>query len=172
MRVKVACRTMRYALREKLFAWGDDFTIQDETGTDVYFVDGKAFSLGKKLSFQDMAGNELAFIRQKLLSWGPTYEIFRNGELYATVKKQLFTFFKTKFEVDIPGPHDIHVEGNLLDHEYRFTRITDGAVVAMVSKKWFSWSDSYGIDVAEGEDDVLLLCTAVVIDQVCHESDD
>ena len=63
---------MRYMMKQKLFCWGDDFTIKDEAGTDRFFVDGKAFSLGKQLSFQDMQGQELAFIRQKLLAWGPT----------------------------------------------------------------------------------------------------
>jgi len=58
-------------MKQKLWSWGDDFTIKDESGLDRFFVDGRAFSLGDKLSFQDMAGNELAFIRQKLLAWGP-----------------------------------------------------------------------------------------------------
>ena len=59
---------MRYLMKQKLFCWGDDFTIKNEAGEDVFFVDGKAFSIGNKLSFQDMQKNELAFIRQKLLS--------------------------------------------------------------------------------------------------------
>ena len=77
---------MRYVMKQKLFSWGDDFTIQNEAGDDVYFVDGKAFSFGDKLSFQDMKGNELAFIRQKVLNWGPTYEIERGGKVVAVVK--------------------------------------------------------------------------------------
>ena len=52
---------------QKLFSWGNDFTIQDADGHDVFFVDGKAFSIGDQLSFQDMDGNELCYIRQKLL---------------------------------------------------------------------------------------------------------
>ena len=59
---------MRYLMKQKVFAWGDDFRIKDEGGKDMFFVDGRAFSFGKKLSFQDMSGNELAFIEQKLLS--------------------------------------------------------------------------------------------------------
>src|SRR5438876_1807764 len=82
---------MRYVMKQKLFAWGDDFVIRDEHERDAFFVDGKAFSFGDQLSFQDMAGHELAYIKQKLLSWGPTYEIYRDGELAAVVKKELFT---------------------------------------------------------------------------------
>jgi uncharacterized protein YxjI len=158
---------MRYQMRQKLFAFGDDFTIKNSAGHDVFFVDGKALSIGNKLSFQDMAGNELVFIRQKLLAWGPTYELYRDGIVAAIVKKELFTFFACRFEVDVPGPNDLSAEGDLLDHEYAFTR--GGFVVATVSKEWFAFADSYGVDIANGEDDVLILASTVVIDMACHE---
>jgi uncharacterized protein YxjI len=157
---------MRYLMKQALFAFGDDFYIKDENGRDVFFVDGKAFSFGKQLSFQDLNGNELVYIKQRLLSWGPTYEIYVDGELNAVVSKQLFTFFKCKFTVDVPGPDDMEAEGDFLDHEYVFTR--DGSEVAAVSKQWFSWSDSYGVDVADGENDILILASTVVIDMTCH----
>jgi len=38
---------MRYVMKEKLFCWGDDFTIKAEDGRDAFFVDGKALSLGR-----------------------------------------------------------------------------------------------------------------------------
>ncbi len=157
---------MRYLMKQKLFAWGDDFAIKNEAGEDVFFVDGKAFSFGDKLSFQDLQGNELVFIRQKLLSWGPTYELYRGDNLAAVVKKQLFTFFRCRFTVDVPGPNDLEAEGSFLDHEYTFNR--NGQVVAGVSKQWFSWTDTYGVDIGAGEDDVLILASTVVIDMVCH----
>jgi uncharacterized protein YxjI len=157
---------MIYVMKQKLFSWGDDFVIKDETGQDRFLVDGKAFSLGNQLSFQDLAGNELAFIRQKLLSWGPTYEISRGDQLLATVSKELFTFFKCTFTVDVPGPNDLQAEGDFMDHQYVFTR--NGSAVAEVSKQWFTWSDTYGVQVAQGEDDVLILASTVVIDMACH----
>lgn len=153
-------------MRQKLLSWGDDFTIKTEDGRDAFFVDGKAFSLGNQLSFQDMSGNELAFIRQKLLAWGPTYEIYRQGEVQAVVKKALFTFFNCKFTVDVPGPDDLEASGNLTDHEYHFGR--GDTTVATVSKRWFSWTDTYGVDIAAGQDDVLILAATVVIDMCCH----
>jgi uncharacterized protein YxjI len=157
---------MRYVMKQKLFCWGDDFTIRNASGEDMVFVDGKALSFGDKLSFQDMQGNELAFIRQKLLSWRPTYEIYREGELAAVVKKELFTFFKCRFTVDVPGPDDLEAEGDFLDMEYTFNR--SGQTVAEVSKRWFAWSDTYGVDIPDGQDDVLILASTVVIDMVCH----
>jgi uncharacterized protein YxjI len=154
-------------MTQKLFAMGDDFTITDGEGHDVFFVDGKAFSLGDKLSFQDMAGNELAFISQRLLSLRKTYEIYRAGQLFAEVRKEL-TFFKDKFTVDIPGPNDYEVTGDFFDHEYEFIR--RGQPVARVSKEYFTWSDSYGIGIADEEDDITILATAVCIDLVNQSS--
>jgi uncharacterized protein YxjI len=161
---------MRYVMRQKLLSLGDDFTIKDADGRDVFYVDGKMLSLGDKLIFKDGGGNEVARIDQKLLSIGPTWEISRDGRPYATVKKSLFSFLHATFSVDVPGPDDLEAKGNLLDHEYTFTR--SGRVAAEVSKKWFSWTDSYGVDVAEGEDDVLILACAVVIDMACHKDED
>jgi uncharacterized protein YxjI len=158
---------MRYVMKQALFSWGDDFFIKDGAGQDVFFVDGKAFSLGDQLSFRDLEGHELTFIRQKLLAWGPTYEIHREGRLAAVVKKELFTFFKCRFSVDVPGPDDLEAEGDFTDHEYVFTRA--GSEVGSVSKRWFSWTDTYGVEIRQGEDDVLLLASTVVIDMACHD---
>lgn len=157
---------MRYQMRQKLFSWGDDFTIKTADGREAFFVDGKAISLGNQLSFRDVQGNELAFIRQKLLAWGPTYELYRGGQLAAVVKKQIFTLFHCVFTIDVPGPNDLTAEGDFTDHEYRVSR--GGKTVATVSKEWFAWTDSYGVDIADGEDAVLILASTVVVDMACH----
>ena len=157
---------MRYVMKEKLWAMGNDFVIKDENGNDVFMVDGRAFSLGQKLSFQDTHGSELAFIAQKLLSFKKTYEIYRDSRLFASVVKEL-SFFKDKFAVDVPGPNDYEVRGNFLDHEYTFIR--SGREVAYLSKEYFAWTDTYGVDITQGEDDITILATAVVIDLVCHD---
>lgn len=154
-------------MKQAWLSWGDDYHVQDERGRDVFLIDGAAFSFGSKLSFQDMNGNELAYISQKLLSWGPTYEIWRGDQLAAVVKKTLFTFFRHEFTVDVPGPDDLLADGDFLAYEYSFSR--HGRTVARVSKQFFAWTDSYGIEVAPGEDDILVIASAVVIDQCCHE---
>ena len=87
----------------------------------------------------------------------------------AVVKKKLFTLFRCRFTVDVPGPDDLEAVGDFLDHEYRLER--QGRTVAEVSKRWFRWTDTYGVDISPGENDLLILATAVVIDLVCHDSD-
>ncbi len=159
----------RYVMKQNWLSFGNDYTVKDEGGRDLFFIDGRVFSLGQKLSFQDMDGKELAFIRQKMLSWGPTYEISRGDSLVAVVKKSVFTLFRCEFTVDVPGPDDLLAEGSFWDYEYSFSR--HGRRVAEASKRFFSWTDTYGISVASGEDDVLIIASAVVIDLCCHRKD-
>ena len=157
---------MRYVMREKILSWGDDFTIKDADGRETYKIDGKVFSFGDKLSFQDLEGTELVRIEQKLLSIGPQYSIIRGDETVAVVKKHLFTLLHARFTVDVPGPDDLEAKGNFLEHNYVFER--GSREVARASKKWVSLSDTYSIDIDEGQDDVLILASAVVIDLVSH----
>lgn len=158
---------VRYLLRQNLFSLGDDFTIQDEHGQPAFQVDGRAFTLlREKLAFEDLAGRELAFIRERLIALTPSYEILVNGEVAAVVKKDLVNLFRCGFTVDVPGPDDLEATGDLLHHEYSFTR--GSRTVATVSKRWFSFTDTYGVDVADGEDPVLILASTVIIDLICH----
>jgi uncharacterized protein YxjI len=162
---------MRYLMRQKLFALGDDFVIKDERGRERFVVDSKVFSLGDSLTFQDTGGRTLLTIRQKLLSWGPTYEIQEGDRVVAVVKKALFTLFSCRFSVDVPGPDDLEATGSIFDHEYRFTHVDSDRVAATVSTSWFSLSDSYGVDIEDGEDELLILAATVVLDLCCHSND-
>ena len=159
---------MRYLMKQKFFSLGGTFIIKNEQSEDVFQVDGKAFSFGHQLTFRDMSGNELAFIKQKVFSWGHTYEIYRDEQLFAVVKKELFSFFKQVFTIDVPGPDDLVAEGDFWSLEFTFSR--SGRVVAVASKQFFSWTDTYGVDIENGEDDVLILASAVVIDMVLAAS--
>jgi uncharacterized protein YxjI len=67
----------------------------------------------------------------------------------------------------VPGPNDYAIDGSFWRHDYSFQRA--GRLVAQVSKALWSWTDSYGIEVAGEEDDVSILCAAIVIDQVLHD---
>lgn len=158
---------MRYQMKQKLFSFGDDFSIVDGNGDHVATVDGKVFSLGNKLVFVDKAGRELAKIEQKLIALKPTYEITQNGKHVATVSKDFFTFFRCSFTVDVPGPNDLEAQGSFAEHEYTFTR--GGKKVAKVSKSWFSLRDSYGVEVDNEQDAILILASTVVIDLCCHD---
>lgn len=153
---------MRYVIREKFFHLGEDSQITDESGRPVYEVNGKILSLHNTLVMRDMSGEEVATIKRQLISLTPTYTIDRPGVGEAEVRKHFINLFGDHYTIDIPGPHDLELNGNLFDHEYQVSR--DGAVVATVSKRWISLTDTYGVETAPGEDDVLILASVLALD--------
>ena len=157
---------MRYLLRQKMLSLADSFQIKNEDGSDAFDVAGTLFSLAKQLALQDMTGNTLVSIEQQLMSWGPSYAISRDGAQVAHVKKEPFNFFSYRFTIDLADAPSLETTGDFSNHEYAITR--DGQQVAAISKQWFTMTDTYGVDVDQGEDDVLILAIAVVIDMVCH----
>lgn len=62
---------MKLYIKQKVFTWGDKFTVKDINGNDRYYVEGEVFSWGKKLHVYDMNGNEAAFIQQRCLAFCP-----------------------------------------------------------------------------------------------------
>ncbi len=159
---------MRYMLKRKLFSLGNSSVIQDGEGADVFRVKGEVFTLGRKLSFQDLQGTELARIRQKLLSWRPTYEILRAGRQAALVKAALFPLMRNRFTINLPGAIAMDVRGDILNHEFAIRR--DSRLVATISRRWLTLGDTYGVEIEESEDEVLVLACAVIIDLVVHQS--
>lgn len=161
---------MRYLICEKLMSFGDDFWIENEAGRRAYKIDGRAFTiLREKLGIEDAEGNELGFLREKLISLRKAYEIHLRGKHVATVSKDLLTLFRCSFTVDVPGPGDFEAQGSLLDHEYTFRR--SGDVIATVSKLWLKLSDTYAVEIDDHEDHLLILASAIAIDQMCHDKD-
>ena len=152
---------MRYIIQERFFRLGEDSDIVDESGR-VFQVDGKVFTLRDRLVIEDLSGQEVASVHRRLLALRPTYEISVNGRHAAQVRKHLFTPFRDSFTIDVPGPDDLEMKGSLLDHDFTIWR--GDQVVATVSKAWLTLRDTYGVEVAPGEDDVLILASVLALD--------
>ena len=155
---------MKLYIKQKVFSWGDKFRIYDEYENDKYYVQGEVFSLGKKLHLYNQSGNELAYIHQKLLSFLPKYFISRNGTDVAQVIKE-FTFFRQEYTVDGLG---WNVKGDFLAHEYTIS--APNRPIASISKRWFSWGDTYEIDIFDNADEIMALCVVLIIDAVIASS--
>jgi uncharacterized protein YxjI len=151
-----------YLIRERFFRLGEDSDITDEQGRPVLHVDGKVLTLHDRLVLREPAGREVAQVHRKLVALRPTYQISVAGQKVAEVRKHLFTPFVDRFTIDIPGPDDLEMTGDLFDHEYTIRR--GEQTVATVSKRWFSVRDTYAVDVASGQDDLLILASVLALD--------
>jgi uncharacterized protein YxjI len=154
----------KYRMREKMFAIGDDFWIENEQGERAFKVNGKALRIRDTLALEDPSGNELFTVQEKKLHIRDTMEVERGGHTVATVKKALITPLRERFSVEVEGGEDMEAKGNIVDHEYKIER--GGDKVAEVSKRWFRIRDTYGIEIESGQDEALILAVTVCIDQM------
>ena len=158
-----ATASNRYRMVEKMVSFGDDFFIENEQDQRVFKVDGKALRMRETLVFRDMQGNELCKIQERVARLRDSMEIEGpGGQRIAMVHKAMITPLRERFSVQVEGGPDLEIQGNLLDHEYRIGN------VATVSKKWFRVRDSYGVEIAPGQNDVLILAATVCLDQMAH----
>ena len=158
-------QAVHYRMRQKLVSIGDDYWIEDGDGRRAYKVDGKALRIRETLNFDDPHGGTLLRIQERMLRVRDTMEIEDpGGRTVARVKQAMITPLRDRMTVEIPGGTDLHVQGNLLDHEYKIE--ADGRPVAEVSKRWFRVADTYGVEIQPGQNDVLVLAVTTVIDQM------
>ena len=157
----------KYRMREKMFAIGDDYWIENDDGDRAFKVDGKALRIRTTLVLEDSTGAELFTVPEKKLHVRDTMDIERDGQTVARVKKALITPLRERFSIEVEGGDDMEAKGNIVDHEYKIER--GGQKVAEVSKRWFRVRDTYGIEIAPDQDDALILATTVCIDQMTHD---
>jgi uncharacterized protein YxjI len=147
---------------------GDDFWIENAEGERVYKVDGKALRLRKTLIFEDLKGNKLAKIQERLLPIKETMVVEDGeGNQLAVIKKGLIAPLGDHWSVNVRGGPDLDVQGNILDHEYSIMERRQK--IADVSKKWLSITDTYGVEIAEEQNDILILAIAIAIDMMSHD---
>jgi uncharacterized protein YxjI len=160
---------MRYLVRERLFSIKDDFWITDEAGDRVFFVDAKILSLRHALDLKDVSGRTLATIKHKLLTFTDAMEIEADGGVVATVHKAVFSPLHHRSIIDLAGGGQLEAVGNLIDKDFE---IREGRqVAARISRSWFRIRDTYGVDVAPGQDDALILAVAICLDRI-HDKEE
>ncbi len=153
-------------MRQQMFAIGDDFWVENGAGQRAYKVDGKALRVRQTLVIESPDGRELYKIQEKLVHVRDTMDIEGPSGRVATVKKALISPLRERYSVELAAGGEWTVQGNIVDHEYEITG--PGGRVAEVAKKWFRVRDTYGVEVAPGQDEALVIAVAVVVDQMAH----
>ena len=156
---------MRYHLRERAWHITEDFLIKNDAGQAVFEIRGKFFHIGDDLvMFDRHTHQELAHIKQRVLSLLPHYEIYRNGQHWASVHEQ-FRLFGERFKVTGGNGMVFHVEGDIWNWNFS---VSDnyGNLMAEISRRIAIFRDHYVVDVAPGVDAPFVIALAVVIEMV------
>lgn len=159
---------MKYVVREKMFAIGDDYWIEDENGGRAFYVDGKVLRVRETLELQDPAGTVVAVIRKKLISIRDTMTVERDGDVLVTVKKKRLHLLHEVYRAELASGEELEVRGDLIGKEFDIEY--EGERLARVSRKWFTLRDAYAIDVErEDADAAMLIAIAVCVDRLVEK---
>src|SRR5436309_11349934 len=156
---------MRFHIRERAWSLTEAFVVRDDTDQPVFEVRGKFFHIGDDLVMFDIrTGQELVHIKQRVLSLLPHYEIYRNGQLWATMHEQ-FRLFGERFKVEGDNGMVFHVNGDIW--RWNFTVSDDyGNMLAQIGRQFSIFRDSYAVDVAANVDAPFIIALAIVIEMV------
>ena len=155
---------MKLYIKQKVFSWGDKFTVKDVYGNDKYYVQGEVFSWGKKLHVYDMTGNEVAFIKQEVWSFLPRYYVFCGNQQIAEIKKE-FTFLFPRYSIAGLG---WEIEGSFMAHDYEISQ--SGRTIVSIRKEWMTWGDTYELNIVNPADEIVALAVVLTIDCVMAAS--
>ena len=153
---------MRFLVRDRLLGFGDDYWIEDDRGNKVFLVDGKAMRLRDTFELKDVQGRVLIDIRQKMLALRDTMVLQRSGEPLATIRRKRLSLLRNHYRVSLADGNELDVSGKILDREFAVEY--DGELLAVVSRRWLTVRDTYGVDVVrEDADPALLIAVAVCV---------
>ncbi|WP_433890975.1 LURP-one-related/scramblase family protein [Streptomyces sp. CA-111067] len=156
---------MKYVVREKMFAIGDDYWIEDEDGRRAFYVDGKVMRVRETLELQDPSGAVVAVIRKKLVSLRDTMTVEREGEVLVEVKKKRLHLLHDVFRAELASGEELEIRGDIVDKEFDIEY--EGERLARISRKWFTLRDAYAIGVERDDADAgMLIAIAICVDRL------
>lgn len=147
-------------IKQKVFSLSGKFTVKDQQENDVYYVEGSFMKVPKTFSIMNTARDEVALITKKVFSFLPKFFVDVNGQEVLTIKKE-FSFLKARYTIDAAG---IEVQGNWWDMDFQV--LHHGEIVGEVSKEWFTWGDSYKVQIIDEELETIIIALVVAIDCV------
>lgn len=147
-------------IKQKVFSLSGKFTVKDEQEKDVYYVEGSFMQIPKTFSIMNTTRDEVALITKKAFSFLPKFFVEVNGREVLTIKKE-FSFLKARYTIDGAG---IEVHGNWWDMDFQV--LQHGEVAGQVSKEWFTWGDSYKIQILDEKMETIMIALVVAIDCV------
>jgi uncharacterized protein YxjI len=151
---------MKYLVRDKIFAIGDDYWIETEDGRHAFLADGKALRLRDTLELKDPSGRVLITLREKMFSLRDAMTIERDDQILAKVRRKRLSLLRNHYRVGLIEGTELDVTGKILDRE--FTVEYDGELLAHVSRKWFHVRETYAVNVVREDADAALLLAVVI----------
>lgn len=146
-------------MKQEVFSLRGRFAVVNEKNEDAYYVEGSFMKIPKHFKIYNQE-KLIGQITKKMISLLPKFTIEIEGNEIATITKAL-SLFKPKYMIEAEG---IVVDGNWWDMDFEIMK--DREVIGRVQKKWFTFGDSYNIQVLDEAYEALIVSIVIAIDCV------
>jgi len=150
-----------FVVKKNAWSFGD-FRINDESGSPCFFVEG---SWPKSFFFKSKTGQQIVHIKKRsLIAIEPSYDIYQAGtqQLLMTITRRI-AFMAVTYDIETNGDF-LDIKGDIFSQCYKFIRRRTGEVVVDTHREYFSWTDTYLVEIAPTENVPLLLACVVVLE--------
>ncbi|OKI65633.1 LURP-one-related/scramblase family protein [Streptomyces sp. MJM1172] len=151
---------MKYLVRDKVLAIGDDYWIEDEEGRHAFLVDGKALRVRDTLELRAPDGRILITLREKLFSLHDAMTLERDERRLAVIRRKRLSLLRDHFRVTLVEGTELDVSGRILERESKVEY--EGELLALISRQWYRIRETYAVDVIREEADAALLVAVAV----------
>lgn len=153
-------------IKQKVFSVGEKFTVYDEHERPQYHVQGSFMQIPKSFKILNHREEEIAVITKKIFSWLPKFYVDIRNNPQIVIDKEL-TFFKAKYHISAKG---IEVEGNWWDMDFQVMH--QGRLIADINKRWFTFGDTYEVNVLDEKYEEMIISLVIAIDCVKNDEQD
>ena len=159
---------IRYRLHQNLGSISDAVTVQTDQGNAAFQFEIAQRELEDVLVLRDMAGSVRCLLHGHLSTLTVGTDILSgDGRRLAHVTRTPVSAVRDRFEVDTESGGFWLVIGDVGNRE--FTLDSPKGKIAEVSRRWFKLPNTFGVEVAPGQDDALVLAVTTAIDQLTHD---
>ena len=168
-----------FLIKEKFFSTNERMEILDPRSQALLgHFRSKFFTLPKKYWLTHPDDDPIIGIERRMFTLmtkfaffeaGPQENLSMNRPLGTLEKK--FSFFTPKYHFVAPnGTIKYQIQGNFWEHSFQV--LEQGRIVAEISKKFWTWTDTYGVRIDPGKNDqeaMTLLTMVVVLDYIADQ---
>lgn len=159
----------RYRLPQNALAVAGTVLVKNDWGEPAFEIDGGTQATEDLVRVRDLRGAAACHIWGSALHSDEPIEIVdAEASILATVTRVEVSPVRDRFFVQLESGTIWTVEGQVASHEYRVHG--PSGEIAEVSRRWFRARQSYGVQVAAGQPDLMVLTVALCLDLITHDS--
>lgn len=152
-------------IKQKIFKIVDKYYIKDENENDVYYVEQDFKLIGHTVNMYDMKGNKLFVLDREIFNLLPRYRLYLNDGDDILIQ-QKFSLLNRRFVIS-SKKYNLTLNGDFIDKDFNIYE--DNKIIANINKKWFTFADTFEIEIYDEDKEIITIALMIAIDYLIDQ---